>query len=95
MPLCFEEKNMLRISLESLSSNVGKQQFPNKYFNCIHKNETICVFDTPFFPSFNEQWTPIPKRIKNRGKTLGKYPGKNTKLHIQAKQSALAFGWWI
>lgn len=55
MPLCFEEKNMLRISLESLSSNVGKQQFPNKYFNCIHKNETICVFDTPFFPSFNEQ----------------------------------------
>lgn len=24
-------------------------------------------------------------------KTLGKYPGTNTKLHIQAKQSALAF----
>lgn len=43
MPFCFEEKNILRTSIESLSSGVGKQQFPNKYFNCIHKNETLHV----------------------------------------------------
>lgn len=53
MPFCFEEKNMLRTSLESLSSSVEKQQFPNKYFNSMHKNETTP--DTPFFPGFNEQ----------------------------------------
>lgn len=93
MPFRFEEKNMLRTSLESLSSSVEKQQFPNKYFNSMHKNETTP--DTPFFPGFNEQWIPISKRIKYRGKTLGKYPGTNTKLYIQPKQFALAFGWWM